>query len=177
MIASAVAVLIAYHFSLGNLVSGLECGRGPKLASLDSRIIAPPLTAAAEQKLRPNEERDSTAAAPLDSEISSRSAIIPQVQSSQTAAMSQPRRPIRLHSGKASSSVCNRGYDKRHSSPRLYPAPCLAPAEPNSVAGTPLRIPYGNKDVAMKLSARYGSAGWYAPLGVDLSVFGERGWL
>jgi DNA topoisomerase-3 len=53
----------------------------------------------------------------------------------------------------------------------------LAYAQPNSVAGTPLRIPYGNEDVAMKLGARYGSAGWYAPLGVDLSVFGERGWL
>ena len=51
------------------------------------------------------------------------------------------------------------------------------PAQPNSIAGTPLRIPYGNKDVAMKLGARYGSAGWYAPPGVDLSAFGERGWL
>jgi DNA topoisomerase-3 len=50
-------------------------------------------------------------------------------------------------------------------------------AQPNSAAGTPLRIPYGNKDVAMKLGARYGSAGWYAPPGVDLSAFGERGWL
>ena len=50
-------------------------------------------------------------------------------------------------------------------------------AQPNSVAGTPLRIPYGNKDVAMKLGARYGSAGWYAPPGVDLSTFGDRGWL
>ena len=52
-----------------------------------------------------------------------------------------------------------------------------APAQPNSAAGTPLRIPYGNKDVAMKLGARYGSGGWYAPLGVDLSAFSERGWL
>jgi DNA topoisomerase-3 len=51
------------------------------------------------------------------------------------------------------------------------------PAQPNSAAGTPLRIPYGNKDVAMKLGARYGSAGWYAPPGVDLSAFSERGWL
>jgi DNA topoisomerase-3 len=51
------------------------------------------------------------------------------------------------------------------------------PAQPNSIAGTPLRIPYGDKDVAMKLGARYGSAGWYAPPGVDLSAFGERGWL
>jgi DNA topoisomerase-3 len=51
------------------------------------------------------------------------------------------------------------------------------PAQPNSIAGTPLRIPYGNKDVAMKLGARYGTAGWYAPPGVDLSAFGERKWL
>jgi DNA topoisomerase-3 len=50
-------------------------------------------------------------------------------------------------------------------------------ALPNSTAGTRLRIPYGNKDVALKLGARYGSAGWYAPPGVDLSAFGERGWL
>jgi DNA topoisomerase-3 len=52
-----------------------------------------------------------------------------------------------------------------------------ADAAPSTIAGTPLRIPYGNKDVAMKLGARYGSAGWYAPPGVDLSAFGERGWL
>ena len=51
------------------------------------------------------------------------------------------------------------------------------PAHLNSAARTPPRIPYGNKDVAMKLGARYGSAGWYAPPGVDLSAFGERGWL
>ena len=35
----------------------------------------------------------------------------------------------------------------------------------------------GNKEVALKLGARYGSAGWYAPPGVDLAAFGERGWL
>jgi DNA topoisomerase-3 len=51
------------------------------------------------------------------------------------------------------------------------------PGQPNFATGTPLRIPYGNKEVAMKLGARYGSAGWYAPHGVDLSAFGERGWL
>ena len=51
------------------------------------------------------------------------------------------------------------------------------PTQPDSIVRTPLRIPYGNKDVAMKLGARYGSAGWYAPPGVDLSAFGERGWL
>ena len=51
----------------------------------------------------------------------------------------------------------------------------LAPAQ--RVTGTPLRIPYGNKEVALKLGARYRSGGWYAPPGVDLSAFGERGWL
>ena len=38
----------------------------------------------------------------------------------------------------------------------------VAPGQPNSVTGTPLRIPYGNKDIALKLGARYGLAGWYA---------------
>jgi DNA topoisomerase-3 len=52
-----------------------------------------------------------------------------------------------------------------------------SPAQPVAKSGTPLRIPYGNKEVAMKLGARYGSEGWYAPPGVDLSGFGERGWL
>ncbi len=52
-----------------------------------------------------------------------------------------------------------------------------APAQPNSVTGTPLRIPYGKKEVALKLGARYRPGGWYAPPGVDLSEFGECGWL
>jgi len=55
-------------------------------------------------------------------------------------------------------------------------AASMAPT-PKSSIGTPLRIPYGNKEVALKLGARYGSGGWYAPPGVDLSAFGERGWL
>ena len=55
-------------------------------------------------------------------------------------------------------------------------AASMAPVPANS-SRTPLRIPYGNKEVALKLGARYGSGGWYAPPGVDLSPFGERGWL
>jgi hypothetical protein len=51
------------------------------------------------------------------------------------------------------------------------------PAQPNPVAGTPLRIPYGNKEVALKLGARYGSVGWYAPPGVETGPFEERGWV
>src|SRR5882724_2017363 len=48
----------------------------------------------------------------------------------------------------------------------------MAPVPANS-SRTPLRIPYGNKAVALKLGARYGSEGWYAPPGVNLSAFGE----
>jgi DNA topoisomerase-3 len=55
-------------------------------------------------------------------------------------------------------------------------AASMAPVSANS-SRTPLRIPYGNKEVALKLGARYGAEGWYAPPGVDLSAFGERGWL
>jgi DNA topoisomerase-3 len=52
-----------------------------------------------------------------------------------------------------------------------------APTTPNSATATPLRIPYGNKEVALKLGARYRSGGWFAPPGTDLAGFSERGWL
>ncbi|TDH60823.1 DNA topoisomerase III [Dankookia rubra] len=42
---------------------------------------------------------------------------------------------------------------------------------------TPLRIPFGNKEAALQLGARYRAGGWYAPPGVDLNSFRERGWL
>ncbi len=51
------------------------------------------------------------------------------------------------------------------------------PARGNSGTDTPLRIPYGNKDAALRLGARYRAGGWYAPAGVDLAAFGERRWL
>jgi hypothetical protein len=94
LIVFAVAVPIAY-FLLGSLVPEAESGRGSKLASLDSRIVAPPLAALAQQEFRPNEAQDSTATPPPDSEISSQSAILPQVKSSQTAALSQSTAPSR----------------------------------------------------------------------------------
>jgi DNA topoisomerase III len=55
-------------------------------------------------------------------------------------------------------------------------AASMAPPPANSIR-TPLRIPYGNKEVALKLGARCRSGGWYAPPGVDLSAFGKGGWL
>jgi len=42
---------------------------------------------------------------------------------------------------------------------------------------TPLRIPFGNKEIAQRLGARYGAEGWCAPPGTDLGPFRERGWL
>ena len=42
---------------------------------------------------------------------------------------------------------------------------------------TPLRIPFGNKEVALQLGARYRAGGWYAPPGIDLDGFRQRGWL
>ena len=55
----------------------------------------------------------------------------------------------------------------------------LHPVRHRQVGGspTPLRIPYGNKEVAFSMGARYGADGWYAPPGVELGAFRERGWL
>jgi DNA topoisomerase-3 len=51
------------------------------------------------------------------------------------------------------------------------------PLQKTAAVNTPLRIPYGNKDVAQKLGARYAAGGWYAPPGVDLAAFGAQGWI
>jgi DNA topoisomerase-3 len=51
------------------------------------------------------------------------------------------------------------------------------PAQRHATTETPLKIPYGNKEVARKLGARYRPGGWYAPPGTDLAAFEERGWL
>ena len=57
--------------------------------------------------------------------------------------------------------------------PRAQP-PAKQAANPGE---TPLRIPFGNKDAAQQLGARYRTGGWYAPSGTDLHPFKERGWL
>lgn len=66
---------------------------------------------------------------------------------------------------------------KRSRKKKVETAAASMASAPANLIRTPLRIPYGNKEVALKLGARYGSEGWYAPPGVDLSLFGERGWL
>jgi DNA topoisomerase-3 len=70
----------------------------------------------------------------------------------------RPKRPSRKRKTKAATAVSTA-------------------AQSNPATGTPLRIPFGNKDIALRLGARYRSGGWYAPPGIDLGAFGERGWL
>jgi DNA topoisomerase-3 len=65
---------------------------------------------------------------------------------------------------------------KRPADNAAIAAPATATRQ-NVKTETPLRIPYGNKEVALKLGARYRAGGWYAPPGVDLAAFGEQGWL
>ena len=55
--------------------------------------------------------------------------------------------------------------------------PGAGAAQASAGPPTPLRIPYGNKQVAFSMGARYGAEGWYALPGVDLEAFRERGWL
>jgi DNA topoisomerase III len=43
--------------------------------------------------------------------------------------------------------------------------------------GTRLKIPFGNKELAMSLGARYRTGGWFAPPGTRLEPFREKGWL
>ena len=50
---------------------------------------------------------------------------------------------------------------------------CRKEAEP----GTRLRIPFGNKEAAQQLGARYRAGNWYAPPGVALDPFRQRGWV
>jgi DNA topoisomerase-3 len=115
--------------------------------------------------------------------------VIPEEAKANSAAMSawidsnrsaKRRKRGRKTAYKPAGSVAPQSTPPTNSSRRRKAATAAAPpafAQPNLVTGTPLRIPYGNKDVALKLGARYRSGGWYAPPGVDVSAFGELGWL
>jgi DNA topoisomerase-3 len=113
--------------------------------------------------------------------------VIPEEAKANSAAMSawidlnrsaKRRRRGRKTAYKPAGSVAPQSTATTKRSRKRKPdASAAPPAQPNSVTATPLWIPYGNKEVALKLGARYRSGGWYAPPGVDLSAFGERGWL
>ena len=69
------------------------------------------------------------------------------------------------------------GRGRASGSERVGTGPPSGAAQTSAGSATPLRIPYGNKEVAFSMGARYGVDGWYAPAGVDLAAFRERGWL
>ncbi|MGY4310938.1 type IA DNA topoisomerase [Bradyrhizobium sp. JR3.5] len=88
------------------------------------------------------------------------------------------RKPSRKTFNRPAGSVASQAAPLKRSRKQKVDADAhsTAPVSANS-SRTPLRIPYGNKEIALKLGARYGSEGWYAPPGTDLSAFDERGWL
>ena len=78
-------------------------------------------------------------------------------------------------SGKAAKRMAARS--RRTPGAKQAGSGATATAQTTGEAATPLRIPYGNKETAFSMGARYGPKGWYAPPGVDLSGFRRRGWL
>ena len=99
---------------------------------------------------------------------------------------SQRARPTKSRAKRASKSVkltaeSSTTPAKRTRKPKAAAAPATesqsTPILKPATGNTPLRIPYGNKDVAQKLGARYAAGGWYAPPGVDLAAFSAQGWL
>jgi DNA topoisomerase-3 len=116
-------------------------------------------------------------------------AVIPDEAKANSAAMSawidsnrdtKRRKPSRKTAYKSTRSIAPQSAAPRKISRKRKATAAAAAStieQANSATGTPLRIPYGKKDVALKLGARYRSGGWYAPAGVDLAAFGERGWL
>ena len=69
---------------------------------------------------------------------------------------------------------------KRSGKSRLKAARVTVNGENGSLAAsegeTALKIPFGNKETAQSLGARYRAGGWFAPPGIDLKPFQEKGW-
>lgn len=78
--------------------------------------------------------------------------------------------------GEGASPSC-RTKTGRPRGPRASTAVAAGRAPAAATEETPLRIPFGNKDVALRLGARYRAGGWYAPPGTDIAEFRQRGWL
>lgn len=79
--------------------------------------------------------------------------------------------------GEGDASPRRRTKTGRPRGARAGKAVAAAPPAAAVTDETPLRIPFGNKDVALRLGARYRAGGWYAPPGTDLGAFRQRGWL
>lgn len=89
-----------------------------------------------------------------------------------------PDRPARKRRRNAATKTSNPRKAPQSAKPRKRKQGGVPIAAPAAAGGnTPLKIPYGNKEVAQRLGARYSAEGWYAPPGVDLAAFREKGWL
>jgi DNA topoisomerase III len=89
----------------------------------------------------------------------------------------RPKNGAKLRGGPAAKTTTGARRSRKPKSAPAAEVTLPTPAQLNTQTNTPLRIPYGNKELAQKLGARYGAGGWYAPPGVDLAAFGEQGWL
>jgi DNA topoisomerase-3 len=94
------------------------------------------------------------------------------------AAPRKRRRRTDAASTRPASTKAARGRKARRAKSADAPTgPLHHPERHDAGETTPLKIPYGNKEIAFELGARYAAGGWYAPAGVDLAPFKERGWL
>ena len=89
------------------------------------------------------------------------------------------KRSSRLTAKAADPVVKNAAKAKRRVTTRAKTASAaLSVATPSAAAGEiRLNIPYGNKEDALKLGARYRDGAWYVLAGIDLSGFRDKGWL
>jgi DNA topoisomerase-3 len=80
--------------------------------------------------------------------------------------------------GRKAGPAPHKGSDRKTSPkrPRAGAEPA-ARASGATEIGAKLHIPFGNKEAAQQLGARYRAGGWYAPPGVALDPFRQRGWL
>jgi len=99
-----------------------------------------------------------------------------------TRATSAKRQAASQRPAPPAPAVKNVGKGKQRSSkgrPKNTTAPHSSASSTADAApgDTRLNIPYGNKEAAQKLGARYRDGAWYGPAGLDLSEFRDRGWL
>ncbi len=99
------------------------------------------------------------------------------------AAVQRASRSDRQHASEAASPAASDAEKVRKRTSRTPKARVKKAMPPASSAGNTapddvrLNIPYGNKETAQRLGARYRDGAWYGPAGLDLSQFRERGWI
>ncbi len=141
-------------------------------------VLARSMPAASAETSRPTPAKSRSARSPESSPTARRSATAAAPPTARSG-RSTRRKPRKL-AGSATNPNAVAVQDERpvrrqgrSRKPRVAPVP----AGGGAAEVTPLRIPYGNKEVAMQLGARYRDGQWYAPAGVNLDPFRRHGWL